>query len=119
MRSLTPAMVKPLYKRDYWDKVRGDEMPDGVDYALFDIAVNSGPGRAAKLLQRALGLKEDGAIGPVTMQKVLAANPRELVQDISEKRLGFLQSLPTWSTFGKGWGRRVAEVESAAYTMAT
>lgn len=118
MRSLTKEMVKPLYKKNYWDKVRGDELPSGVDYCVFDIAINSGPNRAVKLLQRALGVKEDGLLGPQTLQKVLDANPRELVQDICEKRLDFLRSLPTWPTFGDGWKNRVDEVEETAFKMA-
>lgn len=118
MRALTKDKVKPLYRKNYWDKVRGDDLPSGVDYAVFDFAVNSGPGRAARMLQKAVGTFQDGAIGPQTLAKVSDANPRELVQDICEQRMDFLKSLPTWSTFGKGWSRRVSEVEEAAYQMA-
>jgi lysozyme family protein len=52
MRALTPLMVKPLYKRKYWDAIRADELVDGLDYCVFDVAVNSGTGRAIKLLQQ-------------------------------------------------------------------
>lgn len=119
MRGLTKEKVKPLYRKNYWDKVRADDLPEGVDYAIFDYAVNSGPGRAAKALQRVLGIKEDGSIGVQTLAKVSDANPRELVQDVCEQRLKFLQSLATWNTFGRGWSRRVEEVEDAAFKMAT
>jgi lysozyme family protein len=118
MRALTAAMVKPIYKKNYWDKICGDDLPKGVDYAVFDYAVNSGPGRAAKCLQRLVGAKEDGSIGPATLAKVSDANPRELVQDICEQRLKFLQSISTFDAFGRGWTRRVEEVENAAYEMA-
>ena len=119
MRALTPAIVGPMYKAKYWDKIKGDELPAGVDYAVFDAAINSGPGRAAKWLQEVVGVIADGAIGPGTMKAVLAEDPAELVSAYSFKRMNFLQGLPKWPTFGKGWGRRVTEVASAAGTMAS
>jgi lysozyme family protein len=118
MRALTKEAVKPVYKKNYWDKVRGDQLPSGVDYAVFDYAVNSGPGRAARALQRVVGATADGAIGPLTLAKVEDFNPRELVLDLCEGRMSFLKSLSTWNTFGRGWSRRVKEVEDAAYEMA-
>jgi lysozyme family protein len=111
MRALTPAQVAPLYKAKYWDKIRGDDLPDGVDYAVFDAAVNSGPGRAAKWLQACVGVEVDGEIGPKTLAAV-AAFKGDLVDDYSKRRLSFLMDLPHWATFGKGWSRRVAEVQS-------
>jgi lysozyme family protein len=117
MRALTPALVAPLYKRKYWDKVRGDELPAGVDYAVFDAAINSGPGRAAKWLQACVGAEVDGEIGPKTLAKVATMDPKVLVEDYAKRRLSFLIDLPTWGTFGKGWSRRVAEVQSAATNM--
>lgn len=117
MRALTPADVAPLYKRKYWDKIQGDELPEGVDYAVFDCAINSGPGRAAKFLQSCVGVDPDGGIGPKTLAAVKAFNAKQLVEDYSKRRLSFMMDLPTWGTFGKGWSRRVAEVESAALAM--
>ena len=117
MRGLTPDMVAPLYKKNYWDVCHCDDLPDGVDYAVFDLAVNSGTRRAAKMLQKAAGVADDGAIGPATMKAVSECNPHDLALDICELRLAFLQALPTWDTFGKGWGRRVAEVEKTASSM--
>lgn len=117
MRGLTPEMVKPLYKRKYWDKVCGDDLPAGVDYCVFDAAVNSGPGRAIKWLQQAVGVTQDGALGSKTLAAVKAADARLLVEGYNATRIAFLKDLPTWSSFGKGWGRRVAEVESSATTM--
>lgn len=117
MRALTPADVAPLYKRKYWDKIKGDELPAGVDYAVFDCAINSGPGRAAKFLQLCAGVEADGGIGPKTLAAVNAIVPKDLVQDYSKRRLSFLMDLPTWGTFGKGWGRRVNEVEQVALKM--
>jgi len=118
IRSLTVADVTPLYKKKYWDAVRGDDLPRGVDFAVFDLAINSGTGRASKLLQRAVGVAADGAIGPATLAAVASINPRELATKVCEARLAFLQGLPTWETFGKGWGRRVKETEKIAFNMA-
>jgi hypothetical protein len=118
MRALTPDMVKPLYKKNYWDKIKGDQLPAGIDYAAYDLAVNSGTGRAAKYLQRIAGVPDDGVIGPKSMEAIMACDPEETVDAICEMRLEFLQKLPTWGTFGKGWGRRVEEVEAKAAEMA-
>ncbi len=117
MRALTPELVAPMYKKKYWDKVSGDELPTGVDLAVFDFAVNSGPGRAAKLLQKVLGVAQDGAIGPQTLLKVVNIDSSQLIADYNAERLTFLMALPTWGTFGKGWGRRVAEVTEQATHM--
>ena len=117
MRALTPQDVAPLYKKNYWDKIKGDSLPAGVDYACFDLAVNSGVGRAAKLLQQAVGANPDGAIGPATLDAVASQNPRDVATEVCDLRLKFLQSLPTFATFGKGWTRRVSEVEETAFKM--
>jgi len=118
MRKLNPAIVAPLYRAKYWDKIKGDELPSGVDYVVFDCAINSGPGRAAKFLQSCAGVDPDGGIGPKTLAAVSAIVPKDLVQDYSKRRLSFLMDLPTWGTFGKGWSRRVNEVEQVALKMA-
>ena len=117
MRALTPADVAPLYKAKYWDRIKGDDLPTGVDYIVFDAAINSGPGRAAKWLQQAVGAVPDGAIGPGTLGKVAAMPADDIVEKYQQIRLEFLQSLPTWGTFGKGWGRRVQEVQVTAAKM--
>ena len=117
MRALTPETVAPMYKTKYWDKVRGDDLPAGVDYAIFDAAINSGPGRAAKWLQTTVGAVPDGAIGAGTLAKVAAMDAEDIVEKYQATRLAFMQSLPTWDTFGKGWGRRVTEVKEAALKM--
>lgn len=117
MKSLGPQDVAPLYKKNYWDKIHGDDLPAGVDYACFDLAVNSGVGRAAKLLQKAVGVNPDGIIGPATMDAIKSSDVRALATEICDLRLAFLQSLPTFGTFGKGWTRRVQEVEKTAFDM--
>jgi lysozyme family protein len=119
MRALTPLMVKPLYKRKYWDAIRADELVDGVDYCVFDVAVNSGVGRAIKFLQQSVGATPDGGFGSITMALVKQAesDPVKLIELYSARRLEFLQSLKTFETFGKGWSRRVSEVKETAISM--
>ena len=117
LKALTVADVAPIYKAKYWDAARCDDLPDGVDYAVFDLAVNSGVSRACRYLQRCAGVKQDGVVGPKTLAAVNAADPVALIECICDNRLSFLQSLPTWPTFGKGWGRRVADVRNIAEQM--
>jgi lysozyme family protein len=119
MRALTPETVAPLYKRKYWDAVRADDLVAGVDYCVFDVAVNSGPGRAIKFLQSSVGVTADGGFGPATLAAVKESekDPTRLIELYCAKRLEFLQSLKTFETFGKGWSRRVAEVKEAALKM--
>jgi lysozyme family protein len=119
MRALTPETVAPLYKRKYWDAVRADDLVDGVDYVVFDVAVNSGPGRAVKFLQSCVGVTADGGFGPATLAAVKKSeeDPARLIEMYCAKRLEFLQSLQTFETFGKGWSRRVQEVKDKALKM--
>jgi lysozyme family protein len=117
MKALTPAKVAPLYKELYWDRIKGDKLPSGVDYCVFDAAVNSGASRAAKWLQTTVAAVSDGAIGEQTLKLVLLTNPQMLIDKYSANRLAFLQRLETWPTFGKGWERRVREVQQTATDM--
>ena len=119
MRALTPLMVAPLYKRKYWDACRADELISGVDYCVFDVAVNSGPGRAIKFLQSCVGATPDGGFGSITLAltKKAEANPKALIELYCAKRLEFLQSLKTWPVFGRGWETRVKDVEADALKM--
>jgi lysozyme family protein len=119
MRALTPMMVKPLYKRKYWDACRADDLVAGVDYVVFDVSVNSGPGRAVKFLQSCVGVTVDGGFGPATLAAVKKSeeDPARLIELYCAKRLEFLQSLKTFETFGKGWSRRVQEVKDKALKM--
>jgi lysozyme family protein len=110
--------VEAIYKQKYWDPLRCDELPSGVDYAVFDYGVNSGISRAAKVLQRLVGAGVDGEIGPQTIGATLGVDPKTLVGQICDERLAFLQGLSTFSTFGRGWTRRVSDVRAAAETMA-
>ena len=117
MRSLTPELVAPLYKARYWDACQCSDLIRGVDYAVFDAAVNMGSSRAAKLLQAALGVTADGSIGRATIAAATAADPVELLEAFSLGKEEFYKSLPTFATFGKGWLNRVAHVQDAAEQM--
>lgn len=119
MKSLTSEMVAPLYRKKYWDVCKCDDLPSGLDYLVFDIAVNSGTGRAAKFLQSAVGATPDGVIGHGTLTCVnrTTLSNLELINIICDRRDLFYKSLPTFSTFGKGWLRRNEDVRERAIDM--
>jgi len=118
LRAISDAEVATIYKGEYWDKVRGDDLPSGMDYTVFDASVNSGIGRGPKWLQRAVGVKPDGKIGRDTLAAARAADPAKVIVAANAYRIGFLKGLRIWSTFGKGWSRRVAEVEAFSLKLA-
>jgi len=118
LKAIKPDEVERVYKLFYWDAVKADLLPVGVDYAVFDFAVNSGPGRAVKFLQRLAGVTQDGAIGSGTIAAVAAMSPELVINRLCDDRLAFMQGLSTWSTFGKGWGSRVLGVRQHALEMA-
>ena len=117
LRNISDEDVHTLYKQLYWDKVHGDELPAGVDYATFDAAVNMGVSRASKLLQEAVGVPADGVIGSGTLQAIQKTNPRTILENFSAEKTAFYKSLSTFDTFGKGWLNRVAEVKTIAESM--
>lgn len=119
LKKLTREQAGVVYRRNYWDEVMASSLPDGVDFAVFDFAVNSGPSRAAKFLQRLVGAKMDGKIGPETLAAVEKADKRALIRDFCDERMAFLQGLPAFSTFGKGWKSRVDKVRVLAEQMAS
>ena len=116
MRTLTPEIVAPFYKRRYWDLVRGDELPSPIDYMMFDFAVNGGPGRCIKLMQKAVGATQDGVLGPKTLAAIKAVPVHKLVQDFSDVKERFYRELNN-ERFERGWLNRVAKVENAAINM--
>lgn len=118
LRNLRQSDVERVYKLFYWDAVKADQLPSGVDYAVFDFGVNSGPARAAKHLQKVVGAAQDGDIGPKTLALVAKMDPQDVVTALQDSRLRFLRGLKTWGTFGKGWSRRVAEVRAVGLAWA-
>jgi lysozyme family protein len=118
VRRLTSEEAASIYRSLYWRAVRADELPRGLDLAVFDLAVNSGPKRAVTMLQNVLGVKADGLIGPLTVKAANRADPTETVRRLTRARLGFLFRLATWPVFGRGWRRRVLAVEQEALRLA-
>jgi lysozyme family protein len=110
LRLLSEADAAAVFKRFYADPVQADLLPRGLDYAMTDFAVNSGPTRAAAHLQRILGVKDDGHIGPKTLAAVAGRDVADMIRALGESRLRFLRGLKTWQTFGKGWQARVDSV---------
>lgn len=117
VKALTPATVAPIYEARYWKAAHCHELPVGVDYMVFDLAVNSGPGKAVRFLQGAVGAVEDGVFGPATRERVGRVHPDNIILALSKRREAFYRSLKTFPTFGKGWMRRLAEVTSKAEDM--
>lgn len=117
MRALTPEQVRTLYKQMFWDAVKGDELPLGIDYATADFAVNSSPARAAGFLQTAVRMFADHKIGPHTLAVVGTDDPAAVINHLCDYRMVFLRSLKDWPEFGKGWNNRVFEVRAAALAM--
>jgi len=117
MRDLTPDDVAPIYKKNYWDRVKGDSLPSGLDWACFDWCVNSGSGRPAKAVQRAVGATQDGAIGPQTLGLIMEKDPEEIINYVYGVRQDFYKSLKTFETFGRGWTRRNKETLHQALEM--
>jgi lysozyme family protein len=121
MKDLTIEDVKPIYKKSYWDRVKGDQLPAGLDLCVFDFGVNAGTGRAAKYLQTMIGTVADGGIGPNTLKTLdeyLDENGLEkTIRDYQDARQEYYESLSTFETFGKGWTRRVNETTNTALSM--
>jgi lysozyme family protein len=118
VRAIDIGEAKAIYRRRYWDAQRCDDLPAGVDYAVFDYGVNSGIGRSGKALRRVLGLAADAsAVTDPVIAAARTADHRAVIAALCDERLRFLKSLKTWDVFGKGWARRVAEVKTAALAM--
>jgi lysozyme family protein len=125
LRKLTEQDAIKVYKKFYWDKVEGDLLPSGVDYATADFAINSGPKRAAEFLQRAVNslrsdanLSVDGDIGPASISEIAKCDPVELITMLCQRRLAFMKRLKIWPTFKNGWTTRVNDVQELAISMA-
>ena len=119
VRAMPKEVAKRIYKSKYWDAMRCDELPAGVDYAVFDFGVNSGISRSLKFLEAIAGVPQDGKPDDVLIRTVANLPPAPVITELCDKRLAFLKRLKTWPVFGAGWGRRVAEVKSAGLKMAS
>lgn len=119
VRNITDEEVAAIYEEQYWNVIRGDDLPHGIDYAVFDFAVNSGPARAAKFLQRVVGVADDGVIGLQTLKAAESTGSnKRVVIELCRNRLAWLKKLRHWPTFGRGWQRRVEEVQAKGVRLA-
>jgi lysozyme family protein len=122
MKDLLVEDVAPIYRKNYWDKIKGNDLPGGLDLCIFDFGVNAGPGRAAKYLQEMIGTTVDGGIGPNTLRAL--ANYEEevggvavVIEEYQKRRQSYYESLSTFDTFGRGWTRRVNETTQSALKL--
>lgn len=118
VQNLSRAEAGAIYRADYWDACHAGDWKLGVDLVVFDYAVNSGPDRAIRGLQSALGVVVDGIVGPVTLEAARKADAVRVINAVCDGRLAFLRSLSNFVTFGRGWTNRVASVRAAALSAA-
>ena len=121
MKDLVREDVEPIYKKNYWDRMKCDDVPAGLDLCLFDFGVNAGTGRSAKYLQRMIGTVADGGIGPNTLkyldEYIAEHGVENTIRNFQSARQEYYESLSTFETFGRGWTRRVDETTEAAVGM--
>jgi lysozyme family protein len=118
LRNISDEQIVAIYGNNYWHRVAGDRLPIGLDLCVFDMAVNAGVSRAGRMLQEIVGSAADGVIGQKTLAAVAEQDVLSLIRQYSEERRRFYKSLKTFPTFGRGWLRRVDEVEAKAKDMA-
>ena len=109
IRALTLDQAKTIYRRDFWDSIRADDLPPEVRFHIFDARVNSGRGNAVRWLQRAVWVADDGILGPVTMRAIARCDANALAARVNGIRLDFMSRLSTWDSFSRGWTRRIAD----------
>lgn len=117
MRNIPDNHVKQIYREEYWLKISGDNLPSGLDHAIFDWAVNSGPGRSARAIQKIVNVKADGDIGPMTLAAIREFDAASLIDDLYYRRQAFYERLKTFETFGAGWTRRNDETREQAHSL--
>ena len=117
IKGLTLDGARTVYRRDFWDRVRGDELPPPLALLVFDAAVNSGVSRAVRWLQGAAGTEPDGVLGPLTLAAARAGPSLDVMAEFQAQRLAFMAALPTWRTFGLGWARRLCRLPYQAIGM--
>lgn len=108
IRALTREQAQEIYRRDFWDRINGDRLHDGVAWQLFDFAVNSGIETAVRYLQRALGVADDGHWGKVSQEAADSTSETDTILRLNAERLDFLTRLSNWKHHGRGWARRIA-----------
>jgi lysozyme family protein len=122
IKSLTPAKAAPFYRSQYWNAAHCDSFPASLALCLFHCAVNSGPKRAATILQGIVGALPDGSIGPATLQLARGAiavrGERAMVTAFQDAYRAYYRTLSNFDHFGKGWLNRARDVEQQALALA-
>lgn len=117
LRDISDDQVADIYRTGYWNAVKGDDLPAGVDLSVFDMAVNAGPGRSIRLLQGVVGADPDGVIGPETMGAVAAQDHGSTIERLRDAQQQYYGSLPTFDRFGAGWTNRTNARRDAALAL--
>ncbi len=117
VKNISTEEVVAIYKARYWDAVKADELPSGIDLAVFDAAVNKGPRRAVQLLQRAADASPDGVIGPKTLAAINKAHPIKLLNEYMALRMMYYGTRGHFKSFALGWSRRTMDVHMYALSM--
>ena len=118
LRNIPKEHVEDIYFERYWEAVRGGDLPEGVDLHVFDFGVNAGPRRAKRYLQRVIGVKDDGIIGPITLRRLYNSHIAGIIEEYGVRRERYYRDLPHFNTFGKGWLRRNDDVTRRALRFA-
>jgi len=108
IKNLTRWAAKDIYRKDFWDRIHADKLPDGVAFQLFDFAVNSGVETAVRYLQRAVGVADDGHWGPISQAALEKRSESDLIMLVLAERLDFMTRLKNWPNASRGWARRIA-----------
>lgn len=117
LRKISDSDLEAIYREDYWNPIRAEDLPFGVDLATYDFGVNSGPSRAVRNLQAVLAVPQDGIVGPATLMAAAASDGKAAIKSLCGRRLSFVRGLRTWAVFGGGWSRRIADIEARAVAM--
>lgn len=118
LRNITDAQVADIYRHGYWNAVKGDDLPAGIDLSAFDMGVNAGPGRSIRLLQSTVNVATDGVLGPISLMAIAAADPVLTIGNLWRRQMSYYEGLSTFGTFGAGWTRRTDERRAAALQLA-
>jgi lysozyme family protein len=107
-----------IYRSNYWNPLRCSDMPRGVDLLVFDFGVNAGARRSAEVLQKVVGVEQDGSVGPITIHAIGAMSPIKIIHEFSARKLELYATFAGFAKFGKGWTNRTISMEQAALKMA-
>tara|TARA_R100001129_G_C5300159_1_gene242327 strand:- start:71 stop:598 length:528 start_codon:yes stop_codon:yes gene_type:complete len=117
MKDMKIGDVRLIYRENYWDRVKGDDLPSGIDFCVFDWAVNSGVSRASKALQKIVGVTDDGVIGPITIKETYKCDRNTVILNLTRAREDFYRRLTTFDTFGKGWLNRNSKTRDLSLNL--